>query len=262
MPGHAVVRKTMFKLLVLLFLAYAGAVLLLYLQQRSLMYFPQATCTAATDANFALDSDGLRLRGWVLNPGRPQAILYFGGNAESVEANREDFARWFGDSTVYLLPYRGYGANPGRPDERALYRDALALYDHVRRQQPQAPIAVIGRSLGTGVASHVAAQRAVSRLVLVTPFDSMAEVAQAHYPWLPVRWLVRDRYDSVVHLAGYQGPLLVVRAGRDRVVPAANTQRLIASLRTPPRVLELPGADHDSVQDFPVYGEALAAFLR
>jgi pimeloyl-ACP methyl ester carboxylesterase len=249
-------------LLALLVLAYAGLVLLLYLRQRELMYFPQATRTPATDADFVLDSEELRLQGWVLNPGRSKAVLYFGGNAESVESNRDDFARWFDDSTVYLLPYRGYGANPGTPEERALYRDALTLYDHVHRQQPEAPIAVIGRSLGSGVASHVAAHRAVSRLVLVTPFDSMAQVAQAHYSWLPVRLLVKDRYDSVAHLAGYRGPVLIVRAGRDQVVPAANTRRLVASLPRPPQVLDLPEADHNTVQEFPAYGATLAAFLR
>lgn len=262
MSRNAALRRTVLKLLVLLVLAYAAGVILLYARQRSLMYFPQATRTAATDADFALDSDGLHLRGWVVNPGQPKSILYFGGNAESVERNRDDFARWFPGSTVYLLPYRGYGANPGTPDERGLYRDALALYDRVHAQRPDAPIAVIGRSLGSGVAAYVAAQRPVARLALITPFDSMADVAQAHYPWLPVRWLVQDRFDSVAHLAEYRGPVLVVRAGRDAVVPPANTQRLIAALPQPPQVLALPQGEHGTVQDFPEYGATLAAFLR
>ena len=261
MPRNAALRLAL-KALVPLALIYAALTALLYVQQRELMYFPQATRTPATDADLALDSDGVRLRGWIVNPGQGKAILYFGGNAESVEFNRDDFARWFAGSTVYLLPYRGYGANAGAPEERALYRDALALYDHVRRLQPDAPIAVIGRSLGSGVASHVAAHRPVSRLVLVTPFDSMADVAQAHYPWLPVRPLVKDRYDSIAHLARQGAPVLIVRAGRDQVVPAANTRRLIASLPRPPQVLELPEADHNTVQEFPAYGASLTAFLR
>lgn len=261
MPGNAALLAAL-KLLGLLALVYASLVVLLYVRQRDLIYFPQLTRTPAPDTDFVLDSDGLRLRGWVVNPGRAKAILYFGGNAESVEFSRDDFARWFEDSTVYLLPYRGYGTNAGTPGERGLYRDALALYDHVRRQQPDAPIAVIGRSLGSGVASHVAARRPVSRLALVTPFDSMADVAQAHYPWLPVRPLLKDRYDSVAQLARYDGPVLIVHAGRDQVVPTANTRRLIASLPRPPRVLELPEADHNTVQEFHEYGATLAEFLR
>ncbi|GAB3346730.1 alpha/beta hydrolase [Lysobacter tyrosinilyticus] len=261
MPRLAVLRIAL-KIFIPLALIYASLIVLLYVRQRDMMYFPQLTRTAAADADFVLESDGLQLRGWVINPGRAQAILYFGGNAESVERNRDDFARWFEGSTVYLLPYRGYGANAGTPEERGLYRDALALYDQVHRQQPQARIAVIGRSLGSGVASYVAASRLASRLVLITPFDSMADVAQAHYPWLPVRPLVKDRYDSVAHLARYGAPVLIVRAGRDQVVPAANTRRLIASLPTRPRVLDLPEADHNTVQDFPTYGATLAAFLR
>jgi pimeloyl-ACP methyl ester carboxylesterase len=90
----------------------------------------------------------------------------------------------------------------------------------------------------------------------------MADVAQAHYRWLPVRALVRDRYDSIAHLAHYAGPVLVIHAGRDEVVPAANTRRLIASLPRQPQVLELPQSGHNTVQDDPAYGAALAQFLR
>ena len=148
------------------------------------------------------------------------------------------------------------------PREQICSADALALYDEVRGRHPGQPIAVIGRSLGSGVASHVAAQRDVSKLVLVTPFDSLAEVAQTHYPWLPARWLVRDRYPSAELLRRYAGPILVVRAGRDRVIPARNTDRLVAALPSTTTVLNLEQADHDSVGAFPAYGEALSAFMR
>jgi pimeloyl-ACP methyl ester carboxylesterase len=178
---------------------------------------------------------------------------------------REPLARWFPDRTIYLLSYRGFGASEGRPEESALLADALALFDQVAREHPGQPISVIGRSLGSGVASYVAGRRPVERLALVTPFDSLSETAQAHYRWLPTRWLVRDRYDSVAHLRGYFGPILVVRATADDVVPAPNTQRLIHSLQTRPQgldVVQLRGADHHNIGQYPEYEQSLKEFFQ
>jgi uncharacterized protein len=246
----------------LLVVGYLGVCGYLYANQRQLIYHPQATRVAAADTNFLVSHGGVTLRGWVINPGRPKAILYFGGNAERIEGNRESFAHWFPDSTVYLLAYRGFGASDGAPDEQALGADALALYDQVHAEHPDAPIAVIGRSLGSGVASYLASQRPVARLALITPFDSIADTAQAHFAWLPARLLVKDRYDSVAHLASYHGPVLVVRAGQDDVIPARNSARLIASLTPAPTVVDLPEAGHNTLDEYPQYGEALAAFMR
>lgn len=242
-------------------LVYAGLCGLLYVKQRELTFFPQFTAVEAAQTDFAFVHDGVTLRGWVVNPGQPRALLYFGGNAEAVQLNREDFVRWFPGHTVYLVSYRGYGASEGSPTEEALVGDALALYDHVAGRHPGG-IDVVGRSLGSGVASQVAARRAVRRLALVTPFDSLAAVGQAHYRWLPVGWLAKDRFDSVRHLSRFDGPVLIVRAGRDQVVPPANTQRLIEALPRPPRVLELPNADHIDVSAYPDYAREISAFFR
>lgn len=255
-------RKTLLAVVVLAVACYAGICAYLYANQRTMMYLPQYTRVAASETGFSLARDGATLRGWVVNPGKSRVILYFGGNAEAVQGNRANFAQWFPDSTVYLLAYRGYGASDGTPQEALLFADALALYDHVHTAEPAKPISVLGRSLGTGVASYLASRRSVARLALVTPFDSMVEVAQARYPWLPVRALVKDRYDSAHHLAQFNNPLLIVRAGRDQVIGGARTQALIDALPQPPRVRELADAGHDSVQDFPAYAQALQDFFR
>ncbi len=234
----------------------------MYAWQRHFIYFPQATRTSASGTNFELDRDGLALRGWQLHPGRPDALIYFGGNAERVQDNAADFDRTLPGRTVYLLPYRGYGPNPGEPGEATLVADALALYDEVRRHHPQGRIAVVGRSLGSGVAVQVAVRRPVDRLILITPFDSLSEVAATHYPWLPVRRLLRDRYESARHLSAYHGQWLVMRAGRDAVVPPRHTDRLIAAASTPPRVVDFPQAGHDDLSLSPRYWSAMAAFLQ
>ena len=120
---------------------------------------------------------------------------------------------------------------------------------------------MIGRSLGSAVASYVASKRPVAKLALVTPFDSMANVAQAHYPWLPVRWLLQDKYDQAAYLRRYQGPLLVVRAGRDDVVPPVSTDRLIASL--PHADGARPAQRRSFVRGLTTtYAQTLSAFVR
>lgn len=245
-----------------LLVAWLALCLFLFVVQRKLIYFPDYTRTEASGTDYALERDGAVLRGWIVNPGHPSAILYFGGNAESVQANREDFARWFPGRTVYLLAYRGYGASDGAPTGPVLLDDALAFFDDVQSRHPGQPVSAIGRSLGSGIASHVASHRPVDRLALVTPFDSLASVAATHYPWLPARWLIRDPYRSDEALRGYRQPVLVLRAGRDMVVPAANTDALLAAPPSPPRVVAIKEADHNDIQAFPAFGEALSDFMR
>lgn len=245
----------------LLALGYAGVCGLMYLKQREMMYFPQFTRVDAAQTDFAIERDGVALRGWVVNPGKARAIVYFGGNGERIEGNREDFLRWFPDHSVYLVAYRGYGASDGQPSEQALLGDALAIFDKAQSQHPGEPVAVVGRSLGSGVASYIASQRPVAKLALITPFDSLAEVGQAHYSWLPVRWLSTDRYESARYLRKYRGALLVIRAGRDEVIPAASTDRLIESLSSAPQVVALPEAGHNDLDSDPMYGRALSHFI-
>ena len=242
-------------------LAYAGVCGWMYAKQRELLYLPQSTKADAMQTDFGIARNGVMLNGWLVNIGQPNAVLYFGGNAERIEDRRRDFSRWFPQASTYLVPYRGYGASEGTPTEADILDDALAVFDQVQARQPNARIVVIGRSLGSAVASYVASKRPVAKLVLVTPFDSMSNVAQSHYPWLPVRWLLQDRYDQARYLTAYKGPLLIVRAGRDDVVPPASTNLLIASLKLQPQVLDLPHADHSSVATDRTYARALATFV-
>lgn len=242
-------------------LPYGAICALMYAKQRDLIYYPQATRVPVADTDFALEREGLVQRGWHRNPGRPDALVYFGGNAESARGSAEQFAARFPGRTVYVLAYRGYGASEGEPTEEALAGDAIALYDLVASLHPGGDIAVVGRSLGSGVAAHVAGARPVHRLVLVTPFDSLVGVARMHYPWLPVDLLMTDRYDSARHLAAYRGPVLVVSAGRDLVVPPDSTARLVAALPRPPQQVHVAQAGHEVALDEGAQARALEAFL-
>ena len=241
--------------------AYLAICVLLYLQQRRLIYYPQFTRVAPAQTDFAFQRSDAVLRGWVVNAGRQDAVLYLGGNAEAVEANRGVFARWLPSRTVYLVAHRGYGASDGEPSEAALLADALAVYDDIARRHPDGDVAVIGRSLGSGVATYVASERRIKHLILVTPFDSLAAVAQSHYPAFPVGLLLKDRYDSVAKLPRYDGRLLVLRAGRDAVVPPSHTDRLLASFKGRAQVVDFPRASHDDLSSDPAYWPAIRDFL-
>ncbi len=240
---------------------YAGACWFLHAKQREMIYYGWTTTADATGTDFVLQRPDATLRGWVVNRDRRDPILYFGGNAERIEANREDFARMFPNRSVYLVAYRGYGASTGEPSEATLVPDALAVFDEVQRQHPGQAIAVIGRSLGSGVASQVASRRPVERLALVTPFDSMVGAAKAHYPIFPVDWLLDERYESAKALHAFRKPILAIHAGRDDVVPEICTKRLIAALPAPPKVVRIDNADHNDIAIHPEFDQALSEFM-
>lgn len=244
----------------LLVLGYLACGTALYLVQDSLLYHPEHTHAAAAETNYALRRGEVTLRGWVVNPGRPRALIYFGGNGDAVQTMREDYGRWAPDRSVYLVAYRGYGASDGQPSQDALFGDALAIVDEVRARHSS--VAVIGRSLGSGVATFVASQRQLEKLVLVTPFDSIAHVAQARFPLFPVSLMMRDRYDSWRYASAVHCPVLALVAPLDRVVPAASTARLLPRFNPPPQVIDIPGSGHGDIVSAPAYGQAVAAFLR
>ncbi|MDR2876349.1 MAG: alpha/beta hydrolase [Methylobacillus sp.] len=247
-------------LIALAALLYAGICLEMYLAQEQLLYHPQAIQPGTPPPDFKLTREnGIILRGWVLNPGQDKALLYYGGNAESIEYNRALLAQWFPRRTIYLLPYRGYGVNDGKPSESALIADALALFDQTAKQHTA--IAVIGRSLGSGVAAQLAARRPIERLLLVTPFDSMARVAATHYPWIPISLLMRDRFESWRYAGNIHCPVWLIRAGQDEVIPAERTATLVAAFPQPPIEYVIPDAGHNTVQNYADYEDVMRRFL-
>jgi len=239
---------------------YAGLCLLMFFTQRSQIYFPvrESHASGATAMRFPVD--GAELKVWVVARPGPAAILYFGGNGEDVGFNVASFSASFPEHTLYLVNYRGYGGSTGRPTERGLVADAIALHDHLRSRHAQ--VSVVGRSLGSGVAVRLASERKVHRLVLVTPFDSLVNVARAHFPYLPVGLLMRDRYDSTGLAPAIEARTLVVIAGADEIIPRARTDALVASLRPgQARVVVLERARHNDIDLAPRYLDELREFL-
>jgi uncharacterized protein len=227
---------------------------------RRLVYPGASTRVPIGLTDHALSVDGAVLRGWQVNPGRGRALVYYGGNGEGLDWLVPVLARRFPEHTSYLLAYRGYGASDGIPGERALTEDGLAVFDHALGRHT-GQVDVIGRSLGSGVAVQVAVRRPVGRLVLVTPFDSLLATAGDLYPWLPVRHLLGERWDSAAVAPRVRAPVLVVRAGRDAVVRPGRTDRLLEVLPAGTEVLDLPEAAHATLHEDPAYWPAIERFL-
>jgi uncharacterized protein len=209
----------------------------------------------------ALHVEGAELVVTVRAHSGPKAILYFGGNGEDVSLSLQSFSAAFPDHALFLLHYRGYGGSTGSPTEKANHNDAAALFRAVYAQHPQ--VAVIGRSLGSGVAVRLASENPVSRLVLVTPYDSIEAIAAAQYPYLPVKWLLLDRYESWKYSPQIRIPTTLIAAQNDEVIPRASTDKLFA--RFPAGIASMTlieGADHNDIGTKPEYLKTMQAALH
>ena len=201
--------------------------------------------------SYVLARPGARLRGSIVHEDQPDALLYLGGTAEPITGWGDRFGEHVPHRATYLVHYRGSGASTGDLSESALVSDTLAVYDDLRAHHRR--VAVVGRSLGSGMAVQVAAARDVDRLVLVTPFDSagFGDPLDAVVPTpdfvrgrLPVQWFLEERFDAVAHAARITAPTLVLRSGRDDVVLPAHTDRLLAHLPATTAVVAFAEDDH------------------
>ncbi|MDI2590776.1 alpha/beta hydrolase [Pseudomonas sp. 681] len=219
--------------------------------QRSLIYFPQpGSITAPAILTLAVDDAQVQVA--VRPHDGPDALIYFGGNAEDVSRNLPTFSAAFPDRALYLMNYRGFSGSSGSPSEAAIARDALALFDQVHATHPN--IAVVGRSLGTGVAVRLASQRPAARLILITPFNSLQDLAVRQYPMFPVKWLLKDTFESWKYAARISVPTRLIAAENDEVVPRDSTEQLYTQFTKGVATLQvIGGVGHNSISESPEY---------
>lgn len=211
-------------------------------------------------------ADGTRLSGWLLSPQAPgphPGVIYFGGRSEEVSWVARDAGRMFPNMTVLAINYRGYGDSAGVPGETQMIADAYMLFDWMaeRYNVDPAKIAVVGRSLGSGVAVQVAVHRPVAALVLITPYDSLVAVAKRRFRSVPVDWVMKHRFESVKYAPRLVAPTLIIRATSDDVVPAVHTDSLIAKLTNSPQDVTISGSDHCNIPYLKATQERIAGFL-
>ena len=189
-------------------------------------------------------------------------IVYFGGNAEEVSVNIGDFARL--RATTVLMNYRGYGESTGKPSERHLVGDAVAVSEWATERFAGRPLVLFGSSLGTGIAVLAAAQVAPEAAVLLSPYRSIARVAQKHFRVFPVRWMIRHpfRAESVV---GAMPPTLVIASRKDEIIPYGESLEMVRAMgaveNAPPIEFFEVDARHNWIRDSPELWEAVDDYL-
>jgi uncharacterized protein len=243
------------------FTTWAGFIVALTARQRVMVFAPNRQrevprCSPGghrTRQVVLRSADGTRLSGWLMTPRAPgphPAVVYFGGRSEEVSWVVRDAEHLFPGLQVLAVNHRGFGESHGVPGERELVEDGCACVDWLcdaGRVPDISRIAIVGRSLGSGIAVQVAAKRPVAAVVLVTPFDSVLAVARKRIPAAPIGLILRHRFESIKVADQVQSPVLIVRAERDDVVPHPHTDALATRL---PKLIDdvvIPGSDHANI---------------
>jgi uncharacterized protein len=250
-------RRQALRYLVMLACAYVGIILVLLALENSLVYHP---CPASRDWQPApapevrdvelTAADGNRIHGWWFpKEGSEGALLYLHGNAGNL-SHRGGAMRRLRDElgvSVLIIDYPGFGRSGGSPSEAGCYAAADAAYEWLTKVQkvPPGKLLIYGASLGGGVAVELASRRDHRALILAKTFTSLPDVGAGQYPWLPVRWLMRNRFDSLAKIGQCRRPVFVAHGTADRVVPCAHGERLCAAANEPKRFFRMAGVDHN-----------------
>jgi dienelactone hydrolase len=211
-------------------------------------------------------ADGTRLSGWLMTPkipGRHPAVVYFGGRSEEVSWVVRDAGKLFPNMAVLAVNYRGYGESHGVPDEIQMVEDGCMLFDWMaaRAHVDARRIAVVGRSLGSGVAVQVAKERPAHSVVLITPYDSILAIAKRKFRVMPIEYMLRHRFESIKYAPALKAPTYVLRAASDDVVPHSHTDQLVAKLAQLCGDDIVPDSDHMNIPYLEGTQNRIANFL-
>ena len=253
-------RKKIMNFFVGLALIYAAMLAFLYVQQRSMMYFPDKTRPALIE-NVQLvkvtTKDVLQLEGWYVPPGENNpVIIYFHGNASHYGARLPKLIDYIkAGYGVLLAGYRGYGGNPGSPSEQGFYNDARAYMEFLSAVNvPLEKTVIYGESIGSGVAVQIATEFKAAALILEAPFSSTVDVAQSVYWFVPVRYLMTDQFRSADKIKNVKSPILIIHGAGDSTIPIGYGRKLYEAAADPRQFIVIEKAGHNDLYD---HGAAL-----
>ncbi|CCD99227.1 conserved hypothetical protein [Bradyrhizobium sp. STM 3809] len=247
-------------LLIVLVAIYAIALAVLFVRQRAMLFpVPPVGRTAPAAAGFPqaeehvlTSADGEKVIVWHVpaQPGR-KVVLYFPGNGDFLAGVVSRFNALTADGTgLVALSYRGYAGSTGSPSEQGLLQDAAAAYAFTRERYEAPRIVVWGFSLGSGVATAIAAEHAISRLILEAPYTSTVDVASEMLKVVPVSLLMLDRFHSDQRIAKVHVPLLIMHGAKDPGIPIRFGERLFALAHDPKRFVRFPDGGHNNLDLF------------
>lgn len=265
--------KSAIHILLLALLALAALALWLRFNEQRMIYFPERAIALTPRQQgmkyedvWLAAADGVRLNGWFMPSAQPSGltVLLLHGNAGNISHRFDKYAIFHGLGwDVFALDYRGYGNSGGEPSEEGLYQDARAAYRYLVEQRgvDTHKLLVYGESLGVAVAADLLSQVAAAGLILEEGFTSAPDAGQQMYPFLPMRWLMRTRFDTLGKMGRINAPLLIFHSRDDEFFPMRHAQALLAAARAPKRLVELRGGHNDAfVQSGEIYRDALRQF--
>ena len=267
----------MLKLITVIAVVFLLMTAFMFFTQRSMLYQPSnlgLTSAQATASGLGKWPNEAAYRGYLSNPPNSElTIVIFHGNAGEA-ANRQYYLSALSkiNARVILAEYPGYGSRSGKPSENVLVSDAQKTLELASKAFPDEPLVVFGESMGAGVASAAVSKSeaqtgfdnsSIHGLALLTPWDSLPDLAQHHFWYLPARWLVLDRYDSASNLKSFNAPVAVVIAGQDSVIPAKHAEALYNSISTKKARYMLETAGHNNWSNFvdDIWWQELISFL-
>ena len=265
-------RRFILSVLIAISLLYILLMGFFWLFEPSFIFFPdypsrklQSVAVPHEDI-YLTTVDGVSLHGWIIRSEHPSTVwmIMFHGNAGNISGREEYYVgmRALGMNVV-AIDYRGYGKSGGKPNEAGLYKDAIACYDFLIREfrVDANRIVVFGHSLGSAVASYLAAERSVGALIVEGALTSVAEMGQELYPFLPVRLLVCNTFDSMTHMGRISCPVLFLHAREDEIIPIKHGRRLYERVEAEKSFVELSRHHNDAFLDA-AYFPAVQNFLR
>ena len=261
--------KTMtstFMIIAVFYLLICG---LLFLMQERLIFFPPKpvddvyNTVRANEISFA--ATGEKKHGWKIsvNPESTKTILYFGGNAEDVVYFNFE-AEKFNAHQAIAINHPGYGKNTGQPSQQSLYKNAIEVYDHGGEKYKLEPenIIIIGRSLGSSVATYLAAKRKAAGLVLITPFDSIKNIAANQYKIFPIKFMIKHGFPTIDYIASVKAPILMVAAEKDEIIADSHLQNLNQASGERTRLIQYSGVGHNTIQNHHEYYNEINEFIE
>jgi uncharacterized protein len=247
-------------IVIIVALGYLGALALMFFAQRAFVFPvpstgrtpPRAAGFPQAEEHVLSTSDGERVIVWHVAPAPGRlVVIYFPGNGDTLAGSGGRFADITSDGTgLVALSYRGYAGSSGKPSEQGLFQDAAAAYAFTAALYPASKIVLWGFSLGSGVAVALAAEHPIGGMILEAPYTSIAEIAASAFPYLPVRYLLKDQFYSDRRIVEVAAPLLMMHGVRDATIPMIFGERLFALAREPKQFVRFGGGGHNDLDDF------------
>lgn len=260
---------------IIVLVLYAGVCALLYFNQDALLFHPQPNTPKEVteilnkypefDTLSFVMKDANRTCGYISKDTVKEKlplVLYFGGNAEEV-SHLADYKVYFPNTIMVLMNYRSFGLSQGVISEKTMFSDALEVYDKLitNSEIDANKVIVIGRSIGTGVATYLSSQRKTSATVLITPYENMIDVAFEKYPFVPISLLIKHRFESDKYAPNIASPMLALVSKNDQVIPPHHAYKLVKAWKGKADVLEV-NENHNSIMNNEEVWKKIEEFVK